>query len=295
MLGNIVAQIKTGAKRGIGCVVDALGGRTDLRGARCLMYHSIVERPVDDPAQMATPLELFVEQMEFLADNGYEVATASDLVRRLRRGVLTPSKSVAITFDDGFVDNYELAVPILEKYRFPATVFLISSLLNGRRKATVYPWSRGYLRIGQAREMKASGLIQFGCHSATHPNLRGLPREVLQEETLHAKHRLEDDLDCSIELFAYPFGTYGTWDQKVLEAVDSAGFEGAFTTIFGINTPETSRLLLKRSRISWCDQLQDFGRILRGAYDWYAHIQRFQRPTVVDLLSAPSPYVNRDV
>ena len=228
--------------------------------------------------QMTTPVGLFQEQMSFLADNGYHVKEATEVVKRLGAGELLAPKTIILTFDDGFANNYHLAFPILVKHRFPATVFLLTASLDREPEGLHNTWVEEYLIWEQVREMQESGLIRFGCHSATHRRLSELPEDELRKETEGAKRRLEDGLGRPVELFAYPFGAYGSWDETVKRAVERAGFLGAFTTIFGLNTPASDRFLLKRSRISWCDDIPEFDRLLQGSYDWYAFIQRLQAP-----------------
>lgn len=83
-------------------------------------------------------------------------------------------------------------------------------------------------------------------------------------------------LGRAVTLFAYPFGSYGAWDTAAVGAIQRAGFLGAFTTVFGVNTPSTDRFLLKRTRVSWTDDIPEFDRLLQGAYDWYTLVQRLQ-------------------
>jgi len=268
--------LKIRAKRGLSRAVQAVAAPTSAAGVRCLTYHSIVPDARDDPEQLTTPLGLFDEQIAFLAANGYYVEAASQVVARLARGESPAPKTVTLAFDDGFADSYHLALPVLEKYRFPATVFLVTAALDGERAPAPGFRDGEWLTWAQAREMQAGGLIDFGCHSATHRKLRGLGAEALRAETEGAKRRLENGLGRAVELFAYPFGSYGSWDAAARRAVERAGFLGAFTTVFGVNTPSTDRFLLRRSRISWCDEIPEFARMLRGAYDWYAFAQLLQ-------------------
>lgn len=274
------SSLKVRAKRGLSRAMQVLAPRAPDVGVRFLNYHSIVAEAQDDPEQMTTPLRLFEKQMAFLAANGYHVEEASRVVTWLGGGGPLAPKTVTLTFDDGFADNYHLALPVLEKYRFPATVFLIAAAVDGERGPAHDAGFGERLTWAQALEMQASGLIRFGCHSATHRNLRGLPEDALCEETEGAKRRLEDGLGRAVELFAYPFGSYGSWDAAARGAVERAGFLGAFTTVFGFNTASTDRFLLRRSRISWCDAIPEFDRVLRGAYDWYAFAQLLQTPSI---------------
>jgi hypothetical protein len=78
---------------------------------------------------------------------------------------------------------------------------------------------------------------------------------------------------CPVDLFTYPFGSYGSWDGAARLALERSGFRGAFTSAAGINARTTGRFQLRRTRVAWCDGLSEFDRLLRGAYDWYALIQ----------------------
>lgn len=277
MTGRLsVSDTKVAAKRGLGRIYRVCGGGSPTKLARVLMYHSIVSEFRPDPEQMTTPLSLFREQMAYLAANGYRVVEAMDLIECLRGGQPIPQKTLVLTFDDGYCDNLELALPVLQQYRFPATVFFVTAALEGRLDQVGTGWGGTYLRWEQAREMLASRLITAGCHSATHRRLAGLDPDSLVEETEGAKRRLEDCLAAPVTLFAYPFGAYGAWDSSARTAVEAAGFTGAFTTVFGAIGAEADRFLLRRSRISWCERIPDFELLLQGGYDWYAYLQRCQ-------------------
>ena len=276
MNGSIPPDLKRRTKRLMGRMHQRVWPSADRPGMRGLAYHSIVRHAGQDPQQMTTPLDLFEEQMVFLASHGYHVERAVVVVERLRRGEPLPPRTIVLTFDDGFTDAYHLILPVLDRYQFPATCFVMPVALDGEHRTLSDGWEGAYLTWEQARALKASGLVDIGCHGATHRNLRGLPPEVLAEEIDEAKRWLERGLDCAVSLFAYPFGSYGAWDEHVRSAVDRAGFVGAFTSIAGLNTSASDPLLLRRCRVSWCDEIPEFARLLDGAYDWYATVQRWQ-------------------
>lgn len=254
-------------KQAVGRLAGAVR-RSPSHGVRSLLYHSIVRTDERDAGQMTTPVALFDDQMRYLAEHGYRVMQAGEVLRRWEAGEPLPARAVSITFDDGFADNLTLALPVLQKYGFPATIFVVAAWV-GRA---------GFLTFSQMRDMIASGLIEFGCHGATHRRLDGLSPAMLETEIAHPKRTLEDELGASMLVFAYPFGSYGTWDSAALGAVRAARFRGAFTSVFGANTPASDRFLLRRSRISWVDRIPEFQHTLAGAYDWYAWRQRLQRP-----------------
>jgi peptidoglycan/xylan/chitin deacetylase (PgdA/CDA1 family) len=268
-----VAKAKMAAKRAMSRLYKTFQAGGGKHALRCLMYHSIVAEPLNDPDQMTTPLGLFRDQMAHLASQGYRVADAADVVGRLRRGEPIQSKTVVLTFDDGYADNLHLALPVLQEHGFSATVFFVTSALDGRIEHAYTGWKGRYLGWDEARELLATGVMKAGCHSRTHRRLRGLPPDELREETLGAKRRMEDRLGCAVDLFAYPFGAYNACDGTVRVAVEQAGFAGAFTTIFGANEAEADCFWLRRSRISWCEDIPEFDLLLGGGYDWYALVQ----------------------
>lgn len=214
---------------------------------------------------MQTPLDLFERQMAYLAGNSYRVIRCLELVRKIREGAPAPSKTVAISFDDGDAGLLEYAFPVLQRYGFPATVFLIA---QAEGKQT--------LRPDQVRRMHQNGLVEFGCHGSTHRRLKGLSGSDLIQETQGAKRDLEDALGFEVPLFAYPFGSYDAWDLEAARALAQAGFFGAFTSVYGVNRPRTDPYLLRRTRVSWLDSFPHFRWLLEGAGDWYAWIQRVQ-------------------
>lgn len=152
---------KVRARRSLARVVDALGVRPRPTGVRCLSYHSIVQTDQRDPSQITTPVSLFREQLERLAVRGYRVEQASTVVQQLQRGVAVDAKTIVLTFDDGFANNYRLAFPLLREYGVPATFFVITAALNGEPGKLHNPWLEDYMGWDEAREMQASGLVEF--------------------------------------------------------------------------------------------------------------------------------------
>ncbi|NQT00247.1 MAG: polysaccharide deacetylase family protein [Candidatus Omnitrophica bacterium] len=239
-------------------------------GFRALVYHLVVDRPIENEwDEQTTPKDLFESQMKYLCDNQYNVLSCTQALRYLINRENIPPKTIAITFDDGYKDNYTNALPVLKKYNFPATLFLTADLLRD------YSGRENFLSRSELLEMKDSGIIDFGCHGLTHRALTLLDEQRLNEEIRTARQRLEEITGGKIELFAYPFGHSGSYNQDVVNKVRREGFLGAFTATFGLNHPKIDIFLLRRNRISWLDDLSEFEKHLSGAYDWYALWQSF--------------------
>jgi peptidoglycan/xylan/chitin deacetylase (PgdA/CDA1 family) len=195
-----------------------------------LMYHHICPREnvpaTGDQADIegwAYNLEPqhFEFQLKLLMKQGFEFVPISEYIRRCEEGHLDWGV-VSVTFDDGWLDNYQYAYPILADLGIPATIFVPS----GKMAHVSSP-----LRIGDAqmRELAENGMT-IGAHSRTHQNLTGLSELSLRMETKGCKDDLEQRLGRLVECFAYPGGRFS---RRVVEAVESAGFRAACSIISG--------------------------------------------------------------
>jgi peptidoglycan/xylan/chitin deacetylase (PgdA/CDA1 family) len=164
--------------------------------ASCILtYHSLDESGSVISVRPAT----FGRQMEALAASG---------VRVVRLAEVRSGPGVALTFDDGFENFTEVAAPVLARYGFPATVFLVTDYCGrqndwpgqwaGAPRLSLMSWSR-------IQELSAAG-IEFGAHTATHPDLSRLDGERAREEIVTSKRRIEDTTGRAVESFAYPYG-----------------------------------------------------------------------------------------
>lgn len=211
----------------IGCVL-----MRSAPGVPVLNYHQVEEKN-------GNPLTLwpdqFETQMSYLADEGYTTITIDEMMDALENGTPLPDKPVIITFDDGYVDNYEYAYPILKKYGFKATIFLIYDFTNA------YP---NYLTWDQINEMKESGLIRFESHTMTHANLAELTStDELRHEIADSHDLLSDKLGYDMHYIAYPGGRV---NAEIEEITRAAGYRGGFTVHYGLSTPEEGRYQMDR-------------------------------------------------
>ena len=201
-------------------------------GVPVLNYHQVEEKN-------GNPLTLwpdqFEAQMAYLAEEGYTPITIDEMMDALENGAPLPEKPVIITFDDGYADNYEYAYPILKKYGFKATIFLIYDFTN------TYP---NYLTWDQINEMKESGLIHFESHTMTHANLAELTSvDELRHEIADSHDLLSQKLGYDMHYIAYPGGRV---NAEIEEITRAAGYRGGFTVHYGLSTPEEGRYQMDR-------------------------------------------------
>jgi uncharacterized lipoprotein YddW (UPF0748 family)/peptidoglycan/xylan/chitin deacetylase (PgdA/CDA1 family) len=188
-----------------------------------LLYHHIGELPVGaSPKQKHWTLspEKFNEQMRWVAEQGFHPITMAQLTGHLKLGSPLPVKPIVISFDDGWKDQYCVALPILKKYNFPATFFIIADSVG----------HSAYMNWDEVLEMSNSGM-DIESHSCTHQSLPLLPPEQARLEIEDSKRILENHLHKPVSVFAYPFGTY---DNNVISMVKDAGFDTA-VTVEGLN------------------------------------------------------------
>lgn len=182
-----------------------------------LMYHSLHKD--DGNTSLYTSPGVFEEQMGFLARNNYNVIGPDDIVAIMKKEKRMPSKTVAITVDDGFYNFYKYAFPTLKKYNLKATVFIITDKIG----------KPGRLGWKELREMSDSGLISVECHTKSHPWLPqiSVDEKKLYEEIVLSKNILEKGLNKKVGYICYPNGGF---NDLVKETARNAGYKGAFTT-----------------------------------------------------------------
>jgi peptidoglycan/xylan/chitin deacetylase (PgdA/CDA1 family) len=213
------------------------------------MYHYIsVPPPGADRYRidLSVAPENLDAQMAWLAENGYTAITLHDLLYHLTLGWPLPEKPIVLTFDDGYRDAYENAFPILQRYGFVGTFFVITDHITygNPNHAT---WD-------QIIEMHNAGM-DIQSHSRSHIDLRGASDEELLWQILGSREALEARLDKQVRFFCYPSGRY---DARTIEALKQFGYWAAVTTEYGATHSSEDLFTLKRIRIRWSDTLAYF-------------------------------------
>jgi peptidoglycan/xylan/chitin deacetylase (PgdA/CDA1 family) len=212
--------------------------------------------------------------MEWLHSRGYQVISLEQLISFRNEKRLPPGRSVIITFDDGYQDNWEIAYRILRDHSFPATIFLVSQYVG---KTNLWDLDgelteRKLLSWENILEMAQNG-ISFGSHSRSHPRLTELSEEQLRNEIELSRSELQNELEEQIVTFAYPNGKY---NQKIVSVLKDSGFLASCSSDSGVNDPCVPDFSLRRAEISgkydlfsfaltlWFGQTRVFWRLLKG-------------------------------
>lgn len=225
------------------------------RGIPILMYHKVNPDPRSGGLGLRVPPYKFARQMEYLAAHGFHTVSLVDVVDHFQKGKSLPSRPVVITFDDGYLDNYTYAFPILKRHRFTATIFVVAGTVGKTNvfDARVQPVNRmaGWREL---REMAAYG-ITIGAHTLDHPRLTDLPLEEARRQIRESKAVLEAGLGRPVEVFSYPYGRY---NLKLARLVKESGYRAAVTTVQGLARPGDDPYTLKRVRVMGSYNMQKF-------------------------------------
>lgn len=192
-----------------------------------LMYHRIAEDGPEALAPWRIHPAAFEEQLQFLREQGYHSITSGQLRSTLATKQPIAGKPVLLTFDDGCLDFFELAWPLLEKYGFRAEVFVVTDKVG-----TSADWDSQYgppaplMGWRELTSLQAQG-IAIGSHLASHRPANTLSRDELAQEALRSRFTLEARLRVRVASVAMPFGV---WDGRLLAALQWARYEIGFTT-----------------------------------------------------------------
>ena len=234
-------------------------GAVDSRYPRILMYHMVSpHRPNAKFNKLRVTPDNFANQIAWMVKDGYQFFTMSELVTRWQAGNLLP-KSVAITFDDGYQDNLTNALPVLQRYQIPATIYVVVNRHDNdwstHKKAhhnSGELMQEPKLSDEELQRLVNSGLIEIGGHTMTHANLNAIDEAKRQWEMAESRHILQQQTGQAVNSFAYPFGIYGDNDVAMAKRL---GYQHAVTTIEGIDGDKPDFMQLKRIKISGKDNL----------------------------------------
>jgi peptidoglycan/xylan/chitin deacetylase (PgdA/CDA1 family) len=253
-----------------------LAGLTKNTGIRIpiLMYHSISreeEHGSHPYYRVVTTPEVFSQHMALLADRGYQVIGLDEAIMLLRQGKdvnqRMPTKPVVLTFDDGFLDFYTNAFPILKHHGFTATVFLPTSFIGAVGKTNI---EKPFLSWPQVRELVNEG-VTFGSHTVSHGYMAGMTHADVEQELRQSKDTIEERTGIPVRSFSYPYAfpehdnDFVAFLRKVLQG---CGYSCAVSTIIGTSVQGDDPFTLKRLPVNASDDPALLMAKMTGSYDW---------------------------
>ena len=220
-----------------------------------LMYHSIGEGA--ENSRLIVSPESFQRQMSFLRKGNYQILSLDEYVELLRENKRPDKRSVVITFDDGFRDNYTNAYPILKKYRIPAAISVVAEWVG---QENMMSWD-------QIRELNSDVLIEIVSHGLKHCPLDGLSKSAVINELKTSKRILESKLNTVIDYFCYPCGNFTPF---VKELAKLWGYKAALATHPDARIALNDTYAIRRIRISQSsDNMLIFWVQVSGYYTFF--------------------------
>jgi peptidoglycan/xylan/chitin deacetylase (PgdA/CDA1 family) len=251
-----------------------------------VMYHSI-----SDGSPGSLQLEKFLEQLGVIREYYTPIRLEQLLALldgRARASDFGARPPVVLTFDDGFKDNYDVVLPLLERYGFPAVIFVPTDYLGRENFWEQHHYNiprREIVTAEQLADMHRRGLA-LGGHTCSHPHLSELPSEAAEREIATGRAVIEELIGEPVRTFAYPFGQVIDWTPETAAIVERLGFVCACSTVWGtVHRPE-ERYWLGRIAPEPFDTALTFRWKLEGRFDWLRllHLQKYRLPALAHRL-----------
>jgi peptidoglycan/xylan/chitin deacetylase (PgdA/CDA1 family) len=225
-----------------------------------LLYHSVGHGILS-----SLPLVIFERQMEMLAER-FKIVRLCDLPEAMA-STSADTNLACITFDDGYRDNYEHALPVLERLGIKSTFFIATGFLGKS-----FPTFAGYVPMMTSAEVKELAALghEIGAHTVTHPKLSTVPLDTAREEVENSKHFLEELLHREVVSFAYPRGNFNKAVETLLSPL---GFKLAVTVREGLVDEKPNWLSLRRVWISNQLSVRAFAAKTSTAIRWYSRLR----------------------
>ena len=246
-----------------------------------LNYHSVMDASAARVGCIAP--EVFDSHINMLVER-YNVLPLTNALEMVYSSSL-PDRSVCITFDDGYVDNYENAFPTLVKYKCPATIFVVSDFIEGAVKL-VDDARFGPMTWDQLREMTDSGLVEIQSHTKSHRIMSHLGEQDISIELNESKSTIVDNLGNRCDMIAYPNGQPGDFGELIEQATSRSGYQYAFSTNWERASRKSRTRAIPRIRIDPEDTTIQLKKKIEGHYDFVGIIQRARANLGIESTSA---------
>ena len=227
------------------------------------MYHK-VDRILPGtryPGNHVLP-EAFDEQLAELKRRNYQSITLDQWIAYKEKRAGLPHRPIIITFDDGYRSTYDTAWPILRRYGFSATVFLVAGLIGKTNAWDVDERQEPLLNESEIREMQSEA-ITFGSHTQSHRALTKIPVEEAARELVDSRKTLESLLDRPVTALCYPFAKQ---NRTIRGLARQAGYTAAVIGRGGTNRVWTDQYALRRIKVDTSTTLSELTRKLRRRF-----------------------------
>jgi len=217
---------------------------------RIFMYHSIDIHYGDKFDKWRVRPKEFEKQLTYLYRNGWKSYTMNELILEQNLS----SKSFVLTFDDGYADLYSNVMPLLKKFNFKATIYLLPNHKDNSYEQDNTSHIVPLLSKEQILQMQDTNLIEFGAHTLNHVNLLNIDINEARNEIINSKKMVENITQKPCNSFAYP---YGKFDDNIVQIVKDAGYSNAVIVRRGVWDKNT-RFKICRIGIIGKDSMLDF-------------------------------------
>jgi peptidoglycan/xylan/chitin deacetylase (PgdA/CDA1 family) len=236
-----------------------------------LTYHSID----NSGSIISTGVDKFRSQMQHLRDKKFKVISLNEIVTHIRESRPFLSKTLAITFDDGYKNFYHVAYPVLKSFGFKATVFLVSRYLGETNRWNGQPKEIPVLDLldwDAVKELAANGMV-FGAHTMHHPDLSELTKQQAYTEIIASKSAVQKHLGKDASFFAYPYGSQTAIIKEIIEKQ----FLGACSTELDFVTLESNIYSMPRIDMYYLSNNNFFSGIGTSAFFFYITFRKVLR------------------
>ncbi len=228
-----------------------------------LLYHSVSDQAAPQYRRWAISPDMFAKQVAYLHASNYTPVTVTHFVTAITGSSASlPDRPVLLTFDDGLADFYTGALPVLQRYDFPATLYVTTGFVGGTSRWLQHEGEgeRPMLTWDQLGAICA-GDVECGAHSRSHPQLDTLALPAARDEIVHSKYILEQQLGRRVASFAYPHGYHSPAVRRI---VQEAGFTSACAVKHAMSSTADDRFALARIMITANTDMAEFARYLAG-------------------------------
>jgi peptidoglycan/xylan/chitin deacetylase (PgdA/CDA1 family) len=227
-----------------------------------LLYHSISNEASSSFNPWTVSPSRFDEHVKFLREEGYTSLTVTELVNRLDDVARLPEKPVVVTFDDGFADFAESAIPVLTRYSFSSTLYVVTGYV-GATSAWLRSQGEGnrpMLTWEQIKELPAAG-VECGAHTHSHLQLDTLRDSDANDQIVWSRRELENRLGRSVDSFAYPHGYHRRVNRS---QVQEAGYTSACAVKHAMSSLSDDHFALARIIVTSDTTVQRLAQYLEG-------------------------------